>query len=550
MKNTFIKIIIPLIAITLTSCSVRRRGHKSSSSESIESSETSSEQSSEQSSESSSESSSGSSSGSLSSSETSSSSESSSEDPGTGYTQVTKLSMLSSDLDKRYAPALGDVKLLVVPITFAGNTASGYTQYIQPWTNTKLQQVNGFYFGETDSLASYYKTASFDKLRITGMVADIYQNTTFTVKEVLDDGSMNALWDMMDAALDWLYETTDIDWSEYDLNRDGCIDNIHFVTDYVSQEWGANLWPHMYFTDRTGTLEKPMINVYSMSGTGFVSDAITAIHEQGHIFGLDDYYDYSNGGSSPIDYIGHLDMQSHNCFDWNSYSKLTTGWVDPYVIDGTKDVTEITITAASKNGDCLIIPADYSTWNGSAFDEYILLELFAPFGNNKADWSRYSGTLGSAPGIRLYHVDGRVYGSNKTERWNPMQLIVDDMEDQEINCVEDIERWEYTTRGANNSSDWKDYEGGIYQLGSHPMLTLVQRGGDFTFAKTDYDHHTLQAGDLFKRGHSFTFSKYSHFMNKNIAVQDTMDNGEVFPYQIDVVNITSDTATLKITKIL
>ena len=119
---------------------------------------------------------------------------------------------------------------------------------------------------------------------------------------------------------------------------------------------------------------------------------------------------------------------------------------------------------------------------------------------------------------------------------------------QQINCKEDISKYLYNVRGANNSSDWVDYEGGIEQLADHPLLTVVQRSNNFTFAKKDYANHTLTATDLFKKGHEFTFEKYSHFMNKSDVAQSTMDNGEVFPYTIKISKMTETTVTVIVTK--
>ena len=364
MKNKKVFVVIPLITILAVSCKTNKNTSSSSSSQPIDIPET------------------------------------------VGVKRVDELSILNQDLKNAYAPALGDVKLLVVPISFDGTTAIGYSSKIKAWTDRRVEDITSYYFGETDSLAAYYRTASFDKLRITGKLTEIYAKTTYSISSILADGSMETLWDMMDAALNWVHDNDEtINWQEYDLNHDGCVDNIHFITDYGSDEWADNLWPHMFWTGRKGTVERPMANVYSMSGTSHVTDPITSIHEQGHIFGLDDYYDYSNDGTSPINYIGCLDMQAWNCFDWNSYSKLSTGWVNPYVVDGSKDEAVIALRAASLNGDCLIIPADHSTWNGSAFDEYFLIELFAPFGNNEADWNYYRNYLGNKPGVRMYHVD-------------------------------------------------------------------------------------------------------------------------------------------------
>lgn len=493
----------------------------------------------------------GSSSTSISSSSNNSSS-SSSEGPieNKGVVQIKDLSLLNRDLKNAYAPALGDVKMLVVPIAFAGNTAQGYESKLNTWSSSKISKINSYYFAENDSLASYYYTGSFGKLRITGEVTAVYQNTDYSIKNILEDDSMEVLRDLMDAAVNWLYDTDDsINWQQYDLNHDGCIDNIHFISNYNSTTWAENLWPHMFWTNRQGTIEKPMVNVYSMSCLSHMDGPITSIHEQGHIFGLDDYYDYSNNGQSSIDYIGGLDMQSMNMFDWNSYSKLSTGWVDPYVVDGSEDTAVVTLKAASLNGDCLIIPADCSSWNGSAFDEYFLIELFAPFGNNVDDWNNYGYLLDNEPGVRMYHVDARAFGSNKIDPDNNELLIVDDLDAQAINSKEDCGKWKYITRGANNCSNWRDYEGGIEQLGDHQLLTIIQKGGEFTFGDPSSARHTLNGEDLFRTGDKFTFDKYSHFLNKSGKKQAAMNNGEAFPYEISFGEMTSDSIVVTIKKV-
>lgn len=466
-----------------------------------------------------------------------------------GYVKVDKMSMVSSDLKSSYAPSMGDVKMLVIPISFAGDTADGYEDSMYRWSTSMLNNVNKYYFGEDDSLMTYYLTASLNQVRFSGKVTSVYQNTTISIKEILEDGSLNKLYDMIEDAINYVHDNDPtIDWSEYDLNQDGCIDNIHLATDYVSREWASNLWPHMFWTNRKGTIERPLANVYSITSSGYLRDPITAIHEQGHIFGLEDYYDYTE--NSEIDYIGQLDMQSYNVFDWNSFSKLSMGWVKPYVITGEADKVTLKLKAASINGDCLLIPADYSTWNGSAFDEYFLLELFAPYGNNKKDWNTYRSSLGTTPGVRLYHVDARVYASDKVVPWNPELLIVDDLEAQEINCKEDVAKWDYVTKGANNCSDWRAYEGGIEQLANYPLLSLIQRNGNATFGKNDSSvRHRLSSADLFKPGFNFTFDKYSKFLNKELVEQETMNNGEEFPYEISIDSINEDSCVVTVTKV-
>ena len=101
------------------------------------------------------------------------------------------------------------------------------------------------------------------------------------------------------------------------------------------------------------------------------------------MLGLSDYYDNAYSG---MDLIGGWDMQDRDVLDWNSFSKYAVGWTQPYYVvenklqEKTSEV--ITLTPASESGDCLLLRD--STWNGSPFDEYILLELFNPNIGNKA----------------------------------------------------------------------------------------------------------------------------------------------------------------------
>ena len=444
------------------------------------------------------------------------------------------LEMTNRDLSSSYAPATGDVKMLVIPVALDGD-------WLDVWESDYIETMSDLYFGDEDplSLRNYYKDASFDAMNISGLVSDVYSYTDHTSNEIQGNGGYEYLTDMMNKALAWVKDNhPEINWREFDLNKNKAIDNIHFVTNfnpgaYQSQTgksvWATTLWPHMSEVDNTdGTLDSPTFRVYSCGVLDHLispegNSAITPIHEQGHIFGLPDYYDY--GGK--VDYIGSLDMQSGNVLDWNSYSKLTTGWVDSYVV---KDECTVTITPASKQGKCIIIPADYDTFNNSAFDEYFLIELFANYGNNKKfpSYSNYIGT-----GIRLYHVDARLVDYNGKETDNPrygFQII-------------DNNNYDYSFAYYGGDSRFKKYC-------DKKLLTLIQKEGNDTFGNTnDRARHYLNHEDLFVAGDTFTFKKYNSFLSKQGKERLTMDNGEEFPYKIEFVEVNNEYATMKITKI-
>ena len=444
------------------------------------------------------------------------------------------LEITNKDISSSYAPATGDVKMLVIPVALDGD-------WLDDWQADYIDKISDLYFGEEDplSLRNYYKDASFGAMNISGLVSEIYTYLDHTTAEIQGDGGYEYLTDMVNKALAWVKtQHPEINWREYDLNQNKAIDNIHFVTNfnpgaYQSQTgksvWATTLWPHMSEIGNTdGTLASPTFRVYSCGVLDHLineqeESAITPIHEQGHIFGLPDYYDY--GGR--VDYIGSLDMQSNNVLDWNSYSKLTTGWVDSYVV---KDECSVTITPASKQGKCIIIPADYETFNNSAFDEYFLIELFANYGNNKkfSGVSNYIGT-----GIRLYHVDGRLVDYNGKETDNPrygFQII-------------DNNNYDYDYAYYGSDSRFKKYV-------DKKLLTLIQKEGNDTFGNTnERARHYLNHEDLFVTGDVFAFKKYSHFLSKQGNEKYYMDNGEEFPYKISFTEVNDQYATIKITKI-
>lgn len=448
---------------------------------------------------------------------------------GVQYVKAEDLSFTAKDVNLNYAPSKGDVKMLVIPITLPDDTCTDV------WTDDKVDLLNNLYFGEDGSrlsLKQYYEVASFKQMNVSGLVAKPYveEDHRYDVLRLQADDSMGLLFELIARAVSYIEESnSNIDWSKFDVNNDGCLDNVHLITNFDTSAyskrygdvWATPLWPHMYQTNNnSGTPSRPVANVYSISAIDHVRSAITAIHEQGHIFGLNDYYDYSYAG---VDYVGSYDMQDQNCFDWNSYSKLVTGWVSPYVIDGSANEVEVTIKAASTSGDCIIIPADYSTWNGSAYDEYFLIELFSNGGVNSLWWDYYDMPYG----IRLYHVDSRL--------WD----------------YEDMKEVDYPNGhkcdvGTNNCYNYQDYDYGCYEWKDYPLLALIQQGAKNTFGTGE--RTTLRANDLFRTGNQFKFEKYSHFLNKKCLPQTSMNNGETFPYTIDFIDVNEKSATISFKK--
>ena len=456
------------------------------------------------------------------------------------YVRVDKseLTMTAHELDDYNSPIVENPKILVIPVNLKANKSSD----IKNWTESSVNTLNTYYFGDyPTSFVNYYKAMSIGYMNFDGMVADIYTESSdlYTVDTINNDTTTRTLYQMMNRALEaTLNKYPDVDWSEYDQDNNGTFDNIHILTNYNATVWAGNLWPHQSSIGNiSGTHNRPCINTYSIGAINHTNNAITQIHEQGHIFGLADYYDYSDDGSSSINYVGGADMQSHNMFDWNSYSKLSVGLLSPYVVTGGEDDFTMEIGDAVTTGDCIIVPANYDTWNGSAFDEYFLIELFSNKGINSEFWSTYNsyyGNLGNF-GIRMYHVDSRLYD---IETGHEVSL--------------DKSTWgNYVIVGPNNSKDYTAYGYGDYnpsECADFKQLVIIQAGGEDTFGASGYANHYLRQSDMFQTGDTFTFSEYSHFLSKEGQHMTTMDNGESFTWNIDFQYVGLDSARIRFYK--
>lgn len=444
-----------------------------------------------------------------------------------------------SVIDPYYAPSKGNQKLLFIPISIRDAT---YT-----WSQTYLDNIEK----NIATIAYYYANASFNKLSLTGGIAGSMSkmySSNYTESDFDGDIGNERLVEVMNAAVNWVATNfKDINLSDYDTNKDGYLDSVHFVFNGYTKKWGNALWPHMSTLDNNPGTSTPTIRSYSATSIGFINDAYTTIHEQGHIFGLEDYYDYAEGSTFSL--LGGADMQDHNMFDWNSFSKFEMGWVNPYVIDGTRDEVTLKINPASSSGDCILISP---SWNGTAFDEYILLELFTKVGNNNKDWStwttHYNG-LGVG-GIRLYHVDARLWGYNSANTFNNGGFV-DDIDSNKYNYLQ------LANHNTSNNTDYATAKPSVIANSGYHLLQLIQASNKNTFETLSKSSsipttHLLCAADLFYTGHKFSIGEYSGYTDygdKFFKNRTALNNGKKFPYVISFDKVTTTEATITIKKI-
>ncbi len=419
-------------------------------------------------------------------------------------------------------PSIGTTNLLVIPVVIEGYEANA---------NSEVHgDIEKMMFGEEaetswQSVASFYHQSSYGRLTLSGLVTDwFYTGYTIAEMEQRESSRRDAVEKLLYEAVNWVKTTQNqIEITDYDNDDDGHIDAVWLVYSAPSNVsdlfWAFVSWN--FYNSNNKNVANPTPYTYGWASYDFMYegygpdglDAHTFIHETGHLLGLDDYYDY-DGKTSPM---GAIDMMDNNIIDHNGYSKFALGWTNPYVVTGDADIE---LLPASSSGQSILLTHD---WNGNPFDEYLLIELYTPDGLNEKDAvAAYPGNFRrgfTIPGIRMYHVDSRLFKPNSGE------------------YVDDLISGSYV--GASNSSSWATITD---HKSSFKLLSVVDAAKN-----TRYMASALAiASDktLFKSGMTFTFEEYKTAFP--LGSKMTMNDGSIFPYTIEFAEVNSQFAQVKI----
>ena len=153
----------------------------------------------------------------------------------------------------------------------------------------------------------------------------------------------------------------DIDFSLYDGNNDGRVDNVYVLYAGKGEADGgadATIWPHqwdIYYGGLSLTLDGKSIRNYACSaelnGSGKCAMG-TPLHEYGHVIGLPDYYDtkYASTNYTESRTPGEWSIMDQGSYkflakDEKKNVTMTTGWDDAYQITGGSSLVSATATS-------------------------------------------------------------------------------------------------------------------------------------------------------------------------------------------------------------
>lgn len=466
--------------------------------------------------------------------------------------------------------SLGNQKLLVIPVTIKG--------YETRATSENKSIIEKAFFGSTsdtnyESLASYYKKSSYNKLNLSGEVTDWFE-LKMTPEEIgkasykSDSVSTDyGTYTVLEKALAWVKETTTIDLTDYDNDIDGFVDEVYLVYSAPDYTEDANLaklatagsayfWNFTFYDVKnkdSANSASPVGMTYSWGSLssifkGYGNEGIDShnfIHEFGHQLGLGDYYN-TNSGNAYISPMAAIDMMDYNIGDHSAYSKFSLGWVDPILVTGNSgdDVT-INIKSFTEEGSFIILKDSSTTdyaFNNTPFDEYITLSLltedegsvnYLDSVNGHVDPTKTDGSVikyYQTAGIRMNHIDARgvKYESDSTKY---------------IEFSDDINSM-IATKFTNSPF----VANGYYDKTTNNSYLLT------TLLPKNFTHNPVGAiyvsddTDLFKKGDEIAFTG-NNGLNYSVGLpsaSNTLDDGSPMNYKIAIQELSNAGAMVKI----
>jgi len=341
----------------------------------------------------------------------------------TGARRTEKMSISSGtssyEFEQTTFPTIGNLDFLVIMVEFSDKRF----KHTKNDFDNLMNAENYTYQGATGSVRKFFNATSFDRFNPHfDVVGPIVLDEGYAYYgENLADGGINT--EKMQILVNETLEKADpiVDYSQYDNNNDGLVDNIYIIyAGYSEANWGADentIWPHRGWLNNPPTLDGKIFEDYSISqellgisGTDRSTIGVVC-HEFSHVLGLWDYYDtdYSGSGGQALA-LGSWDLMANGVFLdggncpplHNSWSRMFLKWAEPVEL---------------LNPENVIINPTYSHNEARYFHSPTEGEFFFLENRQKGGWDQ--SLLGH--GLLIYHIDKNNSG------WNY----------NKINCVPD-----------------------------------------------------------------------------------------------------------------
>lgn len=225
-----------------------------------------------------------------------------------------------------------------------------------------------------------------------------------------DENSQYLVQDIMEL----LKQNTSIDWSRYDWNGDGYVNQLLIVYPGKGMNDGGgrnSVWPHQWWMSehlkdrQSGVYCDPITVTYGqkqylvdcycalseLGAAGDYSSFGVICHEYTHCFGFPDFYydgNYKTPDSWDIMDRGYYYSQAFCPVSYSAHERWLMGWLTPTELTSASTVTSMPALSAE--------PAAYIIRNGGYPQEYYMVE-----NRQKSGWDAQL----PGSGLVIFHVD-------------------------------------------------------------------------------------------------------------------------------------------------
>ena len=193
-------------------------------------------------------------------------------------------------------------------------------------------------------------------------------------------------------------DTLGIDFTEYDTDGDGIVDNVFvYYAGFNAAEGGPSdaVWPHRWMLSPPFVIDGKKIVDYACtselkgnSGSNMCGIG-TFVHEFGHVLGLPDFYATNDSTHATLGSWDVMDAGPYNNAGrtppaYSSYERFSLGWLTPTVLKQPDLVTLESLL--SSNTACMITESRSHNLNGGSPNspQFLMLE-----NRQKTGWDAY-----------------------------------------------------------------------------------------------------------------------------------------------------------------
>lgn len=226
-----------------------------------------------------------------------------------------------------------------------------------------------------------------------------------------------------------------VDFSQYDTDGDGQIDNVFFYYAGNNQAEGASsntIWPHASnLAWRDIRLSGKLLSSYACTSErrGPSSTVMCSIgtfcHEFGHVLGLPDFYDTSyrqyTVGSWDIMCSGNYNNNGRTPPSYSSYERFYLGWLKPVQLT---EANHYYLQPLTQSNAAYLIAERQHNLEGTAPNpsEFFLLE-----NRQRVGWDEPYGAL-PGTGMVVWHIDfvPSLWSSNTPNNGTPLHMHLEE----------------------------------------------------------------------------------------------------------------------------